>query len=189
MQLTVADMILQPSPGQAAPAATESTLISVLVEARALAGKGWQRLSYALRCFDRDGADFSAVTRPFVLESSGTGQVEVANVRLVSGGTPNTTCPDYRTQSVTPAPLHADVAIPDTGLLAEGVDEVLVPGEPEADRPRLAGGEIFSNIKAGMPYPLFVELKNTPLRISARSTSSKHRCSQMVPLSGLPCRH
>lgn len=37
MQLTVADMILQPSPGQAAPAATESTLISVLVEARALA--------------------------------------------------------------------------------------------------------------------------------------------------------
>lgn len=73
---------------------------------RALAGKGWQHLRYALRCFDRDGADFSAVTRPFVLESSGTGQVEVANVRLVSRGTPNTTCPDYRTQSVTPAPLQ-----------------------------------------------------------------------------------
>ena len=73
---------------------------------RALAGRGWQHLSVALRCFERDGADFSAVTRPFVLESSGQGQVEVANVRLLSRGTPNTTCPDYRTQSVTPAPLQ-----------------------------------------------------------------------------------
>jgi len=72
---------------------------------RALQGIGWQHLSFSLQCFARDGNDFSAVTQPFVVESSGTGEVSVANVKIVRNGKPNASCPDYRTESVTAAPL------------------------------------------------------------------------------------
>lgn len=71
---------------------------------RALQGLGWQRLSFALKCFERDGNDFSAVTQPFVVDTHGSGAVMVSNVRIVRGGTPSAACPDYRTESVTPVP-------------------------------------------------------------------------------------
>ncbi len=76
-----------------------------VVESRALQGTGWKHLSFSLQCFARDGNDFSAVTQPFVVESSGSGEVSVANVKIVRNGKPNADCPDYRTESVTPAPL------------------------------------------------------------------------------------
>lgn len=79
--------------------------VPLLEPARAMAGKGWQHLSIALRCFQRDGGDFSQVTLPFALEAGGSGRVSVANVRLVANGQPGLACVDYRTESVTPAPL------------------------------------------------------------------------------------
>lgn len=79
--------------------------VSLLAPARAIAGKGWQRVSLALSCFVRDGGDFSRVSLPFALESGGRGRVSVANVRLTHAGTPSLACPDYRTESVTPAML------------------------------------------------------------------------------------
>jgi lysophospholipase L1-like esterase len=77
-----------------------------VVAARAAQGRGWRRLSYALRCFWRDGDDVGAVTRPFALDGTGAGEVEVANVRIEAHGQPNTACPDYRTAAVTAAPLE-----------------------------------------------------------------------------------
>jgi len=78
--------------------------VSYVVTGRAAQGKGWQHLSYPLSCFYRKGDDFSGVTRPFALEGYGSGDVEVANIRVVKVGKPNASCPDYRTMSVTPAP-------------------------------------------------------------------------------------
>jgi beta-glucosidase len=83
-----------------------SRRLNLVVASRGWAGQGWQKVALPLRCFVRDGADFSAVTRPFVLESSGTGEVEVGRVRLVTPAPATHSCPDYRTQSVTPAPLQ-----------------------------------------------------------------------------------
>jgi lysophospholipase L1-like esterase len=80
-------------------------MVSYVVPARAAQGRGWQHLSYRLDCFHRAGDDFRAVTQPFALDGTGAGDVEIANVRIDAGGTPNATCPDYRTASVTPAPL------------------------------------------------------------------------------------
>ncbi|KQQ45269.1 hypothetical protein ASF61_20085 [Duganella sp. Leaf126] len=80
--------------------------VSYVVPARAAQGKGWQKLSYAMRCFVRDGADFSAVRQPFALEATGAGKVAIANVRILAQGRPNMTCPDYRTASVTPDKLN-----------------------------------------------------------------------------------
>lgn len=77
-----------------------------VLPSRALQGKGWQHLSFSLQCFARDGNDFSTVTQPFVVDSSGTGEVAVANVKIVPHGKPNASCPDYRTESVTPTPLN-----------------------------------------------------------------------------------
>ncbi len=73
--------------------------------ARALQGKGWQHLSFAMGCFAREGDSFGAVTQPFALDASGTGEVAVANVRVVRNGKPTASCPDYRTESVTPTTL------------------------------------------------------------------------------------
>ena len=80
--------------------------VPLLEPARAMASaRGWQRMAVALDCFQRDGGDFSKVTLPFALEAGGSGRVSVANVRLVAGGKANLACADYRTESVTPAPL------------------------------------------------------------------------------------
>jgi beta-glucosidase len=81
--------------------------VNYVLPSRAMQGRGWQHLSIPLRCFARDGNDFSAVTQPFVVDSSGSGEVAVANVRIVRrGGTPNVGCVDYRVESVTPEPLN-----------------------------------------------------------------------------------
>ena len=85
--------------------------VSYVVPARAAQGKGWQHLSYAMSCFVRDGADFSAVKLPFALEATGAGKVSIANVRFIAAATPTTACPDYRTASVTPAKLDESWSI------------------------------------------------------------------------------
>ncbi|WP_296949672.1 GDSL-type esterase/lipase family protein [uncultured Massilia sp.] len=85
--------------------------VSYVAPARAAQGKGWQRLRYALSCFHRAGDDFGAVTRPFALDGTGAGDVEIANIRIEAGGKPNASCPDYRTVSVTPEPLGESWAL------------------------------------------------------------------------------
>jgi beta-glucosidase len=106
--------------------------VNLLETARALAGKGWQPVSLAMSCFVREGADFSRVTQPFAVEGNGSGRISVANVRLVPDGKPNTSCPDYRTESVTAAmqneswavswwlPRHQQKQAEARRLLAEG---------------------------------------------------------------------
>jgi beta-glucosidase len=85
--------------------------ITDVIPARAAQGQGWRHLRYALSCFHRDGDDVRAVTRPFALDGTGEGKVEIANIRIDAAGTPNTACPDYRTASVTPAPLQESWAL------------------------------------------------------------------------------
>jgi lysophospholipase L1-like esterase len=80
--------------------------ISDVIPARAAQGKGWRHLSYALSCFHHQGDDFSAVTKPFALDGTGEGDVEIANIRIERNGKPTETCPDYRMASVTPSPLN-----------------------------------------------------------------------------------
>jgi lysophospholipase L1-like esterase len=84
--------------------------IGYVVPARAAQGRGWRPLRFALRCFHRQGDDFSAVTQPFALDGTGAGDVEIANIRIETDGggkrAPAMPCPDYRTVSVTPAPLE-----------------------------------------------------------------------------------
>jgi beta-glucosidase len=82
-----------------------SRKVNYVLPSRPLAGKGWKHLSFSMQCFVRDGADFEQVKRPFMLETSGSGEVELANVVIKRKGKPNAACPDYRVQSVTPAPL------------------------------------------------------------------------------------
>ncbi|MFT7723497.1 MAG: GDSL-type esterase/lipase family protein [Roseateles sp.] len=85
--------------------------IPFLFAGRALAGKGPQPLSFALKCFWREGDDFSAVPRPFTLEGTGSGEVRIRRLRFNPRGQPTTACPDYRTQSVTPEPLQESWAV------------------------------------------------------------------------------
>ncbi|UXH80713.1 GDSL-type esterase/lipase family protein [Roseateles amylovorans] len=79
--------------------------VNYLIPGRALEGKGWQRLSFALSCFHREGDDFSRVTQPFAVDTSGRGELSIANVRVLRRGQANAVCADYRTESVTPSPL------------------------------------------------------------------------------------
>jgi len=79
--------------------------VPYLAAAQAMAGQGWKHLAFPLSCFAREGDDFRAVPQPFVLEGTGTGEAAVANVRFVRHGRPNASCPDYRTESVTPGML------------------------------------------------------------------------------------
>jgi len=76
-----------------------------VVPSRAMAGKGWQHMVVPMRCFAHDGDAFDAVSQVFQLDSSGTGEAAVANVRFVAHAAGGLACPDYRTQSVTPHPL------------------------------------------------------------------------------------
>ena len=80
--------------------------VNLLEPGRAWAGKGWQHVALAMRCFMRDGADFSKVALPFALEGTGSGSVAVANVRFTRQARAGLPCPDYRTESVTPAMLE-----------------------------------------------------------------------------------
>jgi len=56
-----------------------------------------------MSCFVREGADFSRVRLPFALEGAGSGRVSVANVRITREAKAGLPCPDYRTESFTPA--------------------------------------------------------------------------------------
>ncbi len=85
--------------------------IPYLIPARAMAGKGWQHMVFSLSCFVREGDDFSAVTLPFSLDASGTGEVAVANIKFQESGTSNASCPDYKTVSVTPDLLNESWSI------------------------------------------------------------------------------
>ena len=76
--------------------------VSHVVQAREAAGKGWRHLSYSMKCFVRDGDNFSAVTKPFAVDGTGNGDISIANIVMNKTGTPNTSCPDYKTVSVTP---------------------------------------------------------------------------------------
>ena len=80
--------------------------LSWVVPSRALAGKGWQHLVVPMRCFVHDGDSFAAVSQVFWLDSSGTGEAAIANLRFVRHATGGIACPDYRTESVTPHPLE-----------------------------------------------------------------------------------
>jgi len=80
--------------------------IPYLVHARALEGKGWKHFSLPLKCFMRDGDNFSSVTLPFALETGGSGTIAVAKVHIEKTGTPSLSCPDYKTLSITPAVLN-----------------------------------------------------------------------------------
>ena len=83
-----------------------SRKLSWVVPSRALAGRGWQHMVVPLRCFAHDGDPFEAVSQVFWLDSSGTGEAAIANLRVVRHATGGLACPDYRTESVTPHPLE-----------------------------------------------------------------------------------
>lgn len=85
--------------------------VNLIDPARGWAGKGWQHVALSMSCFAREGADFSAVTLPFSLQGTGSGRVSVANVRIGRSAKPGLACPDYRTESVTPAMLNESWAI------------------------------------------------------------------------------
>jgi len=79
------------------------------LKAREYLDKGWQKVYVPLQCFVQYGDDFSAVTTPFALEVGGTGEVSIANVKLLSAAPASVSllaCPDYKTQSVTPDMLN-----------------------------------------------------------------------------------
>jgi beta-glucosidase len=112
--------------------------VNLLGQARAWAGKGRQHVALAMSCFAREGADLSRVTRPFTLEGNGSGSVGVANVRFTREAKAGLACPDYRTESVTPAvleeswsvdwwlPRHREKLEEKNGLLAAGTPPELV---------------------------------------------------------------
>ncbi|MBV8380385.1 MAG: 1,4-beta-D-glucan glucohydrolase [Paucibacter sp.] len=82
--------------------------LNFILQARALEGQGWQHLAFPLACFVRDGDDFAKVPLPFAVETSGSGEFAIADVRLrarPAAGEALQSCPDYRTASVTPSPL------------------------------------------------------------------------------------
>ncbi|SMF26747.1 exo-1,4-beta-glucosidase [Alteromonadaceae bacterium Bs31] len=69
-------------------------------------GKGWQQVSIPVSCFVYDGDDLSSVSAPFTLRAGGKGEVEIANIRFLLEGEPNTACPDYKTRSISPEKLN-----------------------------------------------------------------------------------
>jgi lysophospholipase L1-like esterase len=85
---------------------TCTRLIPYLIYARDLVGKGWKHFSVPLKCFMRDGDNFSSINLPFALETGGEGAIAVANVHMEKTGTPSMSCPDYKTLSTTPAVLN-----------------------------------------------------------------------------------
>jgi len=85
--------------------------VPFLFAGRELIGKGRQHMALALKCFWREGDDFSAVPQPFVLEGTGSGEIRVANLRFNKRGKATTACPDYRLQPVTPERLQESWAV------------------------------------------------------------------------------
>ncbi len=62
--------------------------------ARAAAGKGWQTVVVKLSCLAREGDTFDRVTTPFLLASKGTGEISVANIRVIRSLQADIECPD-----------------------------------------------------------------------------------------------
>jgi lysophospholipase L1-like esterase len=85
--------------------------VNIIEPARSWAGKGWQHVALSMNCFIREGADFSQVRLPFSFEGTGSGRVSVANVRITRKVRPSLACPDYRSESSTPAMLIEAFAI------------------------------------------------------------------------------
>ncbi|HEY8879080.1 MAG TPA: GDSL-type esterase/lipase family protein [Roseateles sp.] len=85
--------------------------IPFLFASHELIGKGRQHLSFALKCFWREGDDFSAVNQPFALEATGSGEVQISKLRINRQGRAKTACPEYRSQSVTPERLQESWAV------------------------------------------------------------------------------
>ncbi len=85
--------------------------VPYVMPGKALQGKGWRHLSFAMSCFARAGDDFGKVMVPFSLEAYGSGQVALADIKFVKGGTPNSDCPDYRTEPVAPDTLNHSSAL------------------------------------------------------------------------------
>lgn len=85
--------------------------VPFVLPSRAMSGKGWQHVVFSMSCFARQGDDFSAVTQPFELEATGTGEAAIRNVKILKSGKPNASCPDYRTVSVKPDMLNESWAI------------------------------------------------------------------------------
>lgn len=80
--------------------------VPYLMPARELMGKGWQRVSVPLKCFNQEGDNFSAVRLPFSFEVGGEGKLAVANIAVQKSGTGTVDCPDYKTVAVTPSMLN-----------------------------------------------------------------------------------
>lgn len=80
--------------------------VSLTETAIAQKGKGWKNLRVPLACFYQEGDDFSGVSHPFNIGVGGAGEVSLANIMFLKKGEGNVTCPDYKTVSVTPAPLN-----------------------------------------------------------------------------------
>lgn len=85
--------------------------VAYVLPGRAIIGKGWRHLAIPMHCFVRDGDDFSAVSLPFEIDAGGSGEIAVANVKMLKKGKGNTPCPDYKTVSVTPDMLNEAWAI------------------------------------------------------------------------------
>jgi beta-glucosidase len=85
--------------------------VNLIEPARSWAGKGPQHVALAMSCFVREGADFSKVSVPFALEGAGSGRAGVANVRITRQAKAGLPCPDYRTESFTPAPQTESFSI------------------------------------------------------------------------------
>lgn len=85
--------------------------VPYVLPARALEGKGWRHLVIPVRCFVRDGDDFSAIKQPFALDVGGSGALDVRNVSFAAKGKANVSCADYKTMSVTPDMLNESWAI------------------------------------------------------------------------------
>jgi lysophospholipase L1-like esterase len=85
--------------------------VAYVLPGREIIGKGWKHLAIPMHCFVREGDDFSAVSLPFEIDAGGSGEIAVANVKLLKKGKGNTPCPDYKTVSVTPDMLNEAWAI------------------------------------------------------------------------------
>lgn len=78
-------------------------------EARALQGKGWTSILVPLSCFAYQDDDYSKTKTPFALEVGGSGDVQVANVRLLIKAPKNASvhsCAAREKLSTTPSMLN-----------------------------------------------------------------------------------
>jgi beta-glucosidase len=54
----------------------------------------WQTVVVKVSCFAKPGDTLEGITNPFALESKGSGEVSVANVRWIKSGKADTECPN-----------------------------------------------------------------------------------------------